>query len=113
MKPRRLLIVAALLVGWLLVDAPPAQAYIGPGAGFAFVGSFFIVFATLFLAFVKLATAPFRLLVQAIRWRKALRSSRVKQVVILGLDGQDPELTDGFLKEGILPNFEKLREQGS
>ncbi len=96
-----------------MVELPTVLAYIGPGAGFAFVGSFFIVFATLFLAFIKLATWPARFLVRKLRWRKALRKSRVKQVVIVGLDGQDPELTDRFLAEGILPNFARLREQGS
>jgi len=111
---RQILRVALTLFCLLFVLEPPAaEAYIGPGAGFAFVGSFFIVFATLFLAFVKLATAPFRFVVRRIRWSKALRRSRIKKVVVLGLDGQDPELTDAFLKEGILPNFAKLREQGS
>jgi len=111
---RQILRVAFTLFCLLFVLEPPAaEAYIGPGAGFAFVGSFFIVFATLFLAFVKLATAPFRFVVRRIRWSKALRRSRIKKVVVLGLDGQDPELTDAFLKEGILPNFAKLREQGS
>jgi predicted AlkP superfamily phosphohydrolase/phosphomutase len=107
---RLALVLVALLVA---IEPPAAHAYIGPGAGFAFVGSFFIVFATLFLAFVKLLTAPFRLLVRSIRWRKALKRARVKKVVIVGLDGQDPELTDRFLKEGILPNFAKLRAEGS
>ena len=88
-------------------------AYIGPGAGFAFVGSFAIVFVTMFLAFIMVVTAPFRAVVRSIRWGRTLRKSRVKKVVILGLDGQDPELTDAFMKEGILPNFQKLQEQGS
>ena len=34
-------------------------------------------------------------------------------MVVLGLDGQDPELTDQFMKEGLLPNFRKLQEQGT
>ena len=38
--------------------------------------------------------------------------ARTKRVVIVGLDGQDPELTDRFLQQGILPNFAKLQEQG-
>ena len=32
--------------------------------------------------------------------------------MILGLDGQDPELTDQFLQEGLLSNFARLRDQG-
>jgi len=111
-KPRHLRLALTLLI-LLLVDPPAVQAYIGPGAGFAFVSSFFVIFATFFLAFIKLITAPFRAVVQSLRSRKALRRARVKKVVVLGLDGQDPELTDGFLKEGILPNFKRLQEQGS
>ena len=53
---RAALWVAVILV--CLVDVPETQAYIGPGAGFAFVGSFFVIIATFFLAFLKLITAP-------------------------------------------------------
>ncbi len=34
-------------------------------------------------------------------------------MVILGLDGLDPELTDAMLAEGLLPHLARLREQGS
>ncbi len=39
--------------------------------------------------------------------------SRVKRVVILGLDGLDHGLTEKMLAEGKLPNLARLREQGS
>jgi len=107
----RATLVLALLL--LAVEPPAAQAYIGPGAGFAFVGSFFVVFATLALAAVKLLTWPGRWLARKLRWRRALRKSRVRRVVILGLDGQDPELTDRFLAEGLLPSFDRLRQAGA
>jgi predicted AlkP superfamily phosphohydrolase/phosphomutase len=106
-------LVVALAVCFLIVEPPPAEAYIGPGAGFAFVSSFFAILAAFFLAFLKLVTYPFRAVVRALRWRKALRRARVRQVVIVGLDGQDPELTDRFLREGLLPNFARLAERGS
>ena len=107
------LFVVILLACLFLFEPPPAHAYIGPGAGFAFVSSFFAVLAAFFLAFLKLITWPFRSVVRSLKWRKALKRSRVKQVVIVGLDGQDPELTDRFLEEGILPNFARLKEEGS
>ena len=88
------------------------HAYIGPGAGIAFVSSFLIVLATLALAMVTLLTWPFRWVLQTFRGRKALAKSRVERVVVLGLDGQDPELTDQFLAEGILPNFARLQGLG-
>jgi len=95
-----------------LVDAPDVQAYIGPGAGFAVVGSMSVFFVTLLLVFLKLITAPARSVVRWFKSRKALRKSRVRRVVVVGLDGQDPELTDRFMKEGLLPNFERLQQQG-
>ncbi|MBI3736289.1 alkaline phosphatase family protein [Candidatus Sumerlaeota bacterium] len=106
------LLAALFIIGIFLICPSDAHAYIGPGAGFAFVSSFFILFYTFFMAFVQICTWPIRLIVQSIRGRWALRKSRVRRVVILGLDGQDPVLTDQFLKEGILPNFAKLRNQG-
>ncbi len=42
--------VLALLAMVILVPTEPASAYIGPGAGFAFVGSLFVLIATFFLA---------------------------------------------------------------
>jgi hypothetical protein len=113
MRARYLPFFVALFVCFLLVEPPPVQAYIGPGAGFAFVSSFFAILAAFLLAFLKLITYPFRWLFRTLRWRKALKRARVRQVVVLGLDGQDPELTDRFLEEGMLPNFARLREQGS
>ena len=57
----RILFLAALL---LLVPAP-AGAYIGPGAGIAFVSSFLVVLATFFLALLTLLTWPFRSIIWA------------------------------------------------
>ncbi len=105
-------IAFACAIVLFLLEPPAAEAYIGPGAGFAFVGSFFALFAAFFLAFLKLLTAPVRSTWRWLKSRKALRKAKVKRVIVLGLDGQDPELTDRFLKEGILPNFARLRQRG-
>ena len=43
---------------------------------------------------------------------RALAKSRVKRVVILGLDGMDHGLTEKMLDEGKLPNLAALRDQG-
>ena len=98
----------------LLLGAPTASlAYVGPGAGFAFVSSIFIVLFTMFLALLTLLTWPIRWVVQKIRGSRALAAARVRRVVILGLDGQDPELTEQFMREGLLPNFARLKDQGT
>lgn len=65
------------------------------------------------LAFFTLMTWPVRFFLRWLLGRKALGKAKVKRVVILGLDGQDPELTERWMAEGLLPNFSRLRENGS
>ena len=90
-----------------------AQAYVGPGAGFAFLGSFLALFTAFFAAILSLLIWPFRFLIRSIRRRKVLGESQVKRMVILGLDGLDPLLVDQWIKEGLLPNMKKIAEDGS
>jgi len=95
------------LAGW------DAQAYIGPGAGFAVVGSLGVIFVTFFLALAAIVTWPFRMVIRAIR--KAIRRTgkpQVKRVVILGLDGLDPALVRRWMREGHLPHLAKLAGTG-
>jgi predicted AlkP superfamily phosphohydrolase/phosphomutase len=108
-KKSRLLLLAVLLV--VLVPSP-AFAYIGPGAGFALAGSFFTVFAAVSSAIFTLVTWPVRLLFRTLFGRRALAKSRVKRVVILGLDGMDHGLTETMLDEGKLPHLAALRDKG-
>jgi len=105
----KLLLLAAFFV--LLIPGQ-AQAYIGPGAGFAVVGSFLVMFTAVLSGVLALFTWPIRYIIRAIRGRRAFARSRVKKFVILGLDGMDPGLTEKFLAEGKLPNLAKLRGQG-
>jgi len=96
----------------LLVALPmPASAYIGPGAGFALISSFLVVFTTILLAIVALFLMPFRLLLRAIRRRPQVKPW-IRRLIIVGLDGQDPQLTERFMQEGKLPNFSRLRDMG-
>jgi predicted AlkP superfamily phosphohydrolase/phosphomutase len=106
--PRRLKVLALLFI---FVSAPLA-AYIGPGAGFAFLSSFLVLFVTFFLAVFSFLSWPFRFLWRAFRGRKAYKASRVNKIVILGLDGMEPTLADKYMAEGKLPNLAKLRKDG-
>ncbi|MCR4409075.1 MAG: alkaline phosphatase family protein [Candidatus Saccharicenans sp.] len=90
-----------------------AAAYIGPGAGFAFLSSFLVFFLTFFLAFFSLLSWPFRLLLRLLRGQKAYRHSRVDRVIILGFDGMDPVLAEKFMAEGKLPNLSRLKKEGT
>lgn len=89
----------------------PILAYIGPGAGVALLSSFLVLLTTMVVVVFSLLLMPFRLLWRAIRRKKTLKPW-VKRLVIVGLDGQDPQLTERYMKEGKLPNFAKLAEMG-
>jgi predicted AlkP superfamily phosphohydrolase/phosphomutase len=101
-----------LVVLGLLLSAQPAEAYIGPGAGFALVSSFLVVFTTILLVILSLLIWPFRM-----AFRFLMRRSRpkpwIRRIFIVGFDGQDPKLTEKFMKNGLLPNFEKLQKMGA
>ncbi len=93
----------------------PADAYIGPGAGFAFFSSF-LVFALSFLAAIfTILMFPLRLLFKRMRKKDGTISKKIrtdKKVVLVGLDGLSPRLLQKFLDKGLLPNFRKLKEKG-
>ena len=102
---------AAIACVLFLAAAHPAEAYVGPGAGFALLSSFLVLFATTVVAVLSLLFWPFRMLWRRLRGGQAPRAS-IRRLVIVGLDGQDPGLTDRFMEQGLLPNFKKLAQAG-
>jgi len=109
LTPRGVFVTALALGLSLWLGAAPAAAYIGPGAGFA-VASTGVLLVTVFFVVGILLILPFRLLIRAMRGKKT--KPLIKRLIIVGYDGQDPKITDKFMKEGKLPNFEKLAKQG-
>ena len=87
-------------------------AYIGPGAGIALVGSFLAVLGALLSAMLVIFTWPIRRVIYAIRGNRARLKAHTKRVVIVGLDGLEPKLTEQLMAEGRLPNLQKLKTQG-
>ena len=110
-SPGRPAAILATLIVLTLVAAQPADAYIGPGAGFALLSSFLVLFTTLVAALASLLFWPFRMLWRRLRGGAPPRA-RIRRLVIVGFDGQDPELTDRFMEEGLLPNFKRARGDG-
>jgi predicted AlkP superfamily phosphohydrolase/phosphomutase len=102
-----------LLVALLLFCQCETHAYLGPGAGFTIVSTFFVVFTAIASAFLVLLTWPFRWVLKHIFRPKRAGIARTERVVIVGLDGQDPELTEKWMDEGLLPNFSRLRQMGA
>lgn len=105
------LIAAVAVVAILAAFPESAEAYIGPGAGFAVLGSFAVVFVTMVLAGVSILAWPFRMVWRAIRHRRPSRPL-VKRLIVVGFDGQDTRLTERMMAEGRLPNFSKLADSG-
>lgn len=101
----------SLLLFFFLVF--PLSAYIGPGAGFAFLSSFLVLFLTFLLAVFSFLSWPFRFLFRLIKGQKAYKKSRINKLIIIGLDGMDPILVEKFMSQGKLPHLTKIKEEGT
>src|SRR5438876_1097620 len=108
----RISVIILLALGVVLGTPVPAHAYIGPGAGFAVLSSFLVVFTTIVLAIASILIWPFRSLWRLLTGKRPPRAA-IRRLIIVGFDGQDPALTDRFMKQGDLPNFSRLAKMGS
>lgn len=109
---RRLPCVFFLTLLTAALEPSRADAYIGPGAGFALGGSFLAVLAAIFYAVVVGLAWPVRMAWRLLVRRRPPRTPRFQRIVVLGLDGLDHALTQQLLSEGKLPNMASLRERG-
>jgi predicted AlkP superfamily phosphohydrolase/phosphomutase len=107
-RNRAALLVVLLTLAW----AAPLHAYVGPGAGFAFLSSFLALISVFVVAFLSLLAWPFRFVYWLVKGRKVYARSKIDRLVIVGLDGLDPDLAERYMAEGKLPNLSKLREEG-
>ena len=105
--------VFAVITGLVLLFPARAEAYAGPGAGFAVLSSFWTIFVAFLYSFYALVTWPIRQLLRLFRRRRAYGKAEVKRVVIVGFDGMDPALATRFMDEGRLPNLAGLRDGGT
>jgi hypothetical protein len=108
-----LILVIMLWVPDSVTSGDVHLAYIGPGAGFAFLGSFLTLMAGIVMGIGSLVLWPFRMAWRLLRRRQGFRKAKVKRVIFLGLDGLDPRLTEKFMAEGKLPHLSELRQRGS
>lgn len=82
-------------------------AYVGPGAGFAFLGSLLSIVVSLLAGIASLLLWPFRAFAGLFRRRVAAR------VILLEVDGLDPLAVKASMAAGKLPNLARLKEQGA
>ena len=105
-------LVCIIAICIILVMPAQAQAYIGPGAGFAIGGSVLVIVTSICAGFFALLTWPIRWLFRFLRGRKAYARSRIKRFIVIGMDGMDPILAEQFMAEGKLPNLAQMQKQG-
>lgn len=105
-------LILAILVCAAFFTPLPAYAYIGPGAGFAFLGSGFVFILTIAMAAVTLLWWPVRFIQRKLSGRGIPSNARTRRVVIVGYDGLDPNLLDRLSAENQLPNFDELAKEG-
>jgi len=109
---KKSIVLSGLFIFVLLSLPSIASAYIGPGAGFAFFSSFFILLATFLLALLALILLPIRYVLIRLKRKTGYTKSDVERVIVLGLDGLDPATVEAFMAQGYLKNFSKLKEMG-
>jgi predicted AlkP superfamily phosphohydrolase/phosphomutase len=91
---------------------PPA--YFGPGAGFAFLGSFLSIVLAVLAGLVSALLWPFRAAWLLLMRRRGRRGrAHVRKAIFLGLDGLDPGVTEDLMDRGLLPNLARLRREGT
>ncbi len=111
-----------------------ADAYIGPGAGISFLQGLWVALAGLVLSVVAIVLLPVRLLIRnfggiktallllglvafagfTLEYRPRSVPERVSgRTIVLGFDGLDPQLTERWMQQGLLPNFSRLAASGA
>ena len=111
MKSKKLLLCFAVAIAWL-VGLEPAHAYIGPGAGFAFLSGGLVLIGSLFLAIGILAIYPLKMIYRFVIGKGRIKGD-TKRLVIIGFDGMDPRLAQRFMDEGGMPNMKALADEGT
>jgi predicted AlkP superfamily phosphohydrolase/phosphomutase len=91
----------------------PSLAYIGPGAGFAFLGSFLLLLGAMGLVVLSVLSWPFRAAVRLVRHPRTRPRPGVRRVIVVGLDGLDPVLYRRAAARGKVPNLERLARDGA
>ncbi len=113
MDMRKSRIINVFLIFYILMSVS-LMSYVGPGAGFAFAGSFLFIFIAFFLAIFNFLTFPIRAFIQFLKRIKTLKNAKYKRVIVIGFDGMDFHQFKKFQKEGKqFPNFDKLEKNGT
>jgi predicted AlkP superfamily phosphohydrolase/phosphomutase len=119
----------------LLLSAPGlVEAYIGPGAGISFLQGLWVALVGVVLSLVAIVLLPVKKLFRRFGAAKsslflvalgiffwfasdykapAIPDKVSARIIVLGFDGMDPQLTERWMKAGLLPNFSRLAASGA
>src|SRR5258706_4947809 len=106
----RVELTVAAVFALVLFGPASAYAYIGPGAGIAAASTIFVLIGAFFAAFAALIAMPVRMTIRFFKTAGQRRRAKAKRVVIVGMDGMDPDLVPKYMGEGKLPNLKKLAQ---
>ncbi|MFB6347006.1 MAG: alkaline phosphatase family protein, partial [bacterium] len=114
-------------------------AYVGPGAGFAFFSTILLLVLSGIIAVFALLLLPFKWIRKALNFLVPVKSARWglyvllvvlavggsgwwissllseknhPRMIVLGMDGLDPDIVRNMMDRGELPNFQRLAERG-
>jgi predicted AlkP superfamily phosphohydrolase/phosphomutase len=68
---------------------------------------------TIGMALMTILFWPLQWLLRTLRRQGIPRHARARRVVVIGLDGLEPSLTERYMSDGILPHLSKLKSGGS
>jgi predicted AlkP superfamily phosphohydrolase/phosphomutase len=100
------------LAGALLGPAT-AAAYDWRGAGPAAAALILVLFLAGFYLVFAVIVGPLRRLRKSLKARRAYENARFDRVVIVGIDGMDPELATRWMRQGKLPHLARLAKMGT
>ena len=126
--------VRTVLALFLLSAPGLVEAYIGPGAGISFLQGLWVALVGVVLSLVAIILLPIKKLFRRFGTTKsslllvalgaffwlatevkapAIPEKVSARTIVLGFDGMDPQLTERWMKAGLLPNFSRLAASGT
>jgi len=127
-------IIRTVLALFLVLAPAVVQAYIGPGAGISFLQGLWVALVGVVLSVVAVVLLPIKMLFRSfgrsksslllvglglLAWfayehKPPMVPEKVSgRTLVLGFDGMDPQLTERWMKDGLLPNFSRLAASGA
>ena len=107
-------VASVALIAIAIATAPSsAEAYVGPGAGIAVATTALALVVSIFAVIVGILLWPLRFLIRQVTRKRPPNKAKIRRAVIVGLDGLDPEIVRTLMKDGQLPNLEKLAKRGT